>query len=124
MDRFQRTLVPTAAALAGGLAAWIALQLLSGRREAWDSPLYATLLWPLTVLGAAWLGARHGRSATLWLAAWVVGQSLGLLLANGLDDLFLWPVGLALLSLAHLPAWLLARHMARRRERRTSPTHG
>jgi len=120
MDRTRGSHLSTWAALAGGLAAWLALQFLGGRREAWDSPLYFALLWPLTTLAAGWLGARHGRSATRWLAAWVLGQSLGLLLANGLDDLSLWPLGLALLALAHLPAWLLARHMARRRERRAS----
>jgi len=123
MDQKQHPPFPSWAVLACGAAAWVALQLLSGRGEAWDSPLWFAVQWPLITLAAGWLGARHGRIATRWVAAWAVGQVLGLVIANGFDDMSLWPIGLVLMALAHLPAWLLARHMARRRERRAAAAH-
>jgi len=109
---------PYVFAVVAGMALWFGASLLGGRREAWDSPVYWSLAYPLAVLAAAVIGhlwpQRPGRVVLALFAA----QFFAMLIRNG-DLGSLWPLGLVLFGLLSLPAmavaFIVARWLPRRR---------
>jgi hypothetical protein len=96
-------MMPLIAALAGA-GIWIALAAVSGRAEAWDSPLYFPVGLPLAIAVAALLGAVAPGRAWRW-GAWVMGgQAAALLLTVGPGSLL--PLGLVLFAVLALPCML------------------
>ena len=93
-----------AIAAAGGIAVWVAVAALGGRREAWDSTLYWALGMPALVALAAALAWIEPSRAWRWAVtpflaqfAWMVATS---------SDAGLWPLGLAFMLVLSLPAWV------------------
>ena len=106
-------------ALAAGAALWLGTAALSGRREAWDSPLYWSAAYPLCIALAALLAyVAPGRPAR-WAFAIMLVQPLAMALASGVD-FGLLPLGLMLFAFLALPAVLAARLVARLRLRATA----
>jgi hypothetical protein len=76
-----------------GTAIWIALPIITDRKEAWDAPLY----WPVVALTSFVLGLIAPVRAWRWGLALAAGQ-FGALLAESLDGAGnLLPLGLILL---------------------------
>jgi peptidoglycan/LPS O-acetylase OafA/YrhL len=80
------------AAVAGALG-WVLPTAISGRAEAWDSPLYWMLGMPITCAGAGLAGyLSPGSVRKLGLIA-MAAQAIAMFVPRGLGNLF--PVGLA-----------------------------
>lgn len=103
-------------AIAGGALLWLATAALSGRTEAWDSPLYWAITYPLTVGLAGWLGYRAPERSWRWGLSAMLAQAIALAVTAA--DFGLLPLGLILFSVLALPAVGLARFTAGLRLRR------
>lgn len=115
MPRTSSTL-PYAAAIAAGALLWLLTAAASGRREAWDSGLYWTAAYPLSIAVAGVLGYTHPERAWRWGLAVMLTQAVVLVLTAG--GFGLLPLGLILFALLALPAIAVARAAARLRVRR------
>lgn len=102
-------------ALVGGAMLWLLAGLLSGRREAWDSSLYWTVAYPLSIALAGLLAYRVPERSWRWALAVMLAQALMLVLSAA--DFGLLPLGLILFSILALPAIGFAAVMARIRLR-------
>ena len=108
-------------AAGGGAALWLLTVAASGRGEAWDSPLYWKLTYPLCIAFAAWLGWRGPERPWRWALAVMLAQPFMLLLTGG-GSFGLLPLGLLLFAVLSLPLVLAANIAARVRRKRTDGT--
>ena len=108
--------LPLGLAAIAGLAVWLAVAFISGRREAWDSSLYFVAGIPVLCAIAFALGWRFPARAWLLALAIAFGQSIGLLFSGG--SLSLWPltiVALTILSIPQLAAAIIGAGISKRR---------
>jgi len=104
------------AAVIGGAVLWLATMGLSGRTEAWDSPLYWSAAYPLAIVLAGVLGYRVPEKPWRWGLAVMLVQAVVLALtASGFG---LLPLGLIMFAILALPAIGVAHAAARIRLRR------
>jgi peptidoglycan/LPS O-acetylase OafA/YrhL len=94
-------------AIAAGALLWYATAMMAGRREAWDSPLYWTIAYPVALLLSGLLACLHPRRAWLRALALFEAQMLAMWLRNG-EIGNLWPLGMLLIAVLALPAMLIA----------------
>lgn len=102
-------------AFVGGAALWLAAAALSGRREAWDSSLYWTVAYPLSIVLAGVLAYHVPERPWRWGLAVMLAQAVVLVFTGG--GFGLLPLGLILFSLLALPAIAVAAMAARFRLR-------
>lgn len=105
-------------AIGGGAFLWIAAAVLSGRSEAWDSSLYWTVAYPLSIALAGVLGYRFPHRPWRWALAVMLAQAVMLVLSGA--GFGLLPLGLILFAVLALPAAGLAHIAARMRARRAA----
>ena len=103
-------------ALAVGAALWLGTAALSGRREAWDSPLYWSAAYPLCIALAALLAYFAPERPARWAFAVMLVQPIAMLLSSG-GDFGLLPLGLILFAILALPAFAAAKVAASIRAR-------
>jgi hypothetical protein len=106
-----------AVALAAGSLLWLGAMAASGRNEAWDSPLYWQVAYPLCLASAAALAYRAPLRPWRWALALMLVQPVVMTLTSG-SSFALLPLGLILFVLLALPAILAARFGAWLRLRR------
>lgn len=97
-----------AVALGGGAALWIVTAVASGRSEAWDSPFYWSLTYPLCIALAGLLGYLAPTRSWRWALAVMLVQPVVMILTSG-SGLGLLPLGLILFGVLALPPMLGAR---------------
>jgi peptidoglycan/LPS O-acetylase OafA/YrhL len=107
-----------ALSLGGGAILWISAAVLGGRTEAWDSPLYWSVAYPLGVVLAGALGYKFPEKAWRWAPAMMLAQAC--VLAVTAADFSLLPLGLILFGVLALPPMAVALAAARIRRRRTA----
>jgi hypothetical protein len=105
-----------AAACGGGALLWLATMAASGRREAWDSPLYWSVAYPLCIALAALLGYAAPERPWRWGLAVMLVQPVVMVLTSG-GDFGLLPLGLILFAILALPPIIAARLCSRLRPR-------
>lgn len=112
-----RTMPAAFVTVAAGAALWLLAQVLSGRREAWDSSWYWIVFYPAAIVASAVLGHRFPRRPWRWAVLLFLGQFLA---QWTIDREFgnLWPLGLALFGAMSLPAVLVANLAANRGQAR------
>lgn len=93
-----------AVAIAAGFGICLAIGLISGRREPWDSGLYFTVGIPLMCLVIAWLAYQYPVRAWRWTLSMALGQSLAMALGGG--SLTLWPLAIVAMIVVSLPQFL------------------
>jgi hypothetical protein len=71
-------------AAAGGTILWVATTVVSGRKEAWDSPLYWSAAYPLGIAIAGVLGYVATDRPWRWALALMLAQALTLAITLGL----------------------------------------
>lgn len=103
-------------ALAGGAFLWLSVAWISGQAEAWDSPLYWKLGYPLSVLLAGALGFACPVRPWRWGLAVLLVQPVVMALTSG-GGFGLLPLGLFLFGVLALPAVVVAGFGARLRAR-------
>lgn len=96
-----------AVAMAVGAAIWLAISQISGRSEAWDSPLYFSLGMSLACAASFVLGFLEPRWSWRWGVLPFAGQFVAMLATTGFGNL--WPLGLAMFGILSMPAILTAR---------------
>jgi hypothetical protein len=116
MRRFK-TQLAYGLALAGGAALWLVTMLISGRREAWDSPLYWQVAYPLSIALAAWFACRAPDRPWRWALAVMLIQPVVMAVTSG-SSFGLLPLGLILFGLLAVPAVLVTLLVARWTKRR------
>ncbi len=104
-----------AAATLGGALLWLLAAAIGGRSEAWDSPLYWLLSYPLSIGLAGGIGYWAPEKPWRWGLAVMLAQAVVLLVSS--SSLGLLPLGLIVFSILALPAIGLAVLMARVRLR-------
>lgn len=115
LGRADETAAYFAAAI-GGAVLWLLTSLLAGQGEAWDSPLYWSLTYPLCIVGSGLLGYLVPRKAWRWgLTVMLVQAVVMVLLAGGSFGLL--PLGLVLFGILALPCIAVALLMAGLRRR-------
>lgn len=102
-------------AIVGGALLWLATIALTGQREAWDSSLYWTVAYPLSIALAGGLGYQAPEKPWRWGLAVMLAQAVTLALTTASFGLL--PLGLILFAVLALPAIGLARFAARIRLR-------
>jgi hypothetical protein len=95
-------------ALAGGALLWLGTMAVSGRNEAWDSPLYWQLTYPLCVALAGFLAYVEPVRPWRWALAVMLVQPVVMALTSG-SSFNLLPLGLVLFGILALPPVLAAR---------------
>jgi peptidoglycan/LPS O-acetylase OafA/YrhL len=93
-------------AIVGGALLWLTATLVSGKREAWDSSLYWTVAYPLSIVLAGWLGYRFPRKPWRWGLSIFLAQAVVMVFAGGSYSML--PLGLILFAVISLPAIALA----------------
>ena len=95
---------------------WLVTMAASGRSEAWDSPLYWQLAYPLCIAFAAFLAYVEPVRPWRWALAGMLVQPVVMVLTSG-SSFGLLPVGLVLFTVLAVPPILAATLAARLRRR-------
>ncbi len=112
----EKRLWPYWVSALAGLLICLLIAKISGRREAWDSPLYFTAGIPLLCVVMAVVAYQAPQRVWRWVLAMAVGQSLAMAIAGG--SATLWPLALIAMTVLSLPQWIVARLASRFRTRR------
>ena len=88
--------------IATGVALELGIHALSGRREAWDSPLYWILGLPAAGIASVVIGFLSQRADWLWAAAIIPSQVMTMMVRSG-EISGLWPLMLVLSSMLSTP---------------------
>jgi hypothetical protein len=96
----RRTIIIVSILLGVGLE--LGVEVLSGRREAWDSGTYWIAGLPLVALAAAVVGFLSRDRAWLWTALIVPGQVMTMTVRSG-EIGNLWPLAVALSAILSFP---------------------
>lgn len=86
-----------------GMALELAVQVITGRREAWDAGLYWSVGLPTAGLVSASLGYWSRGRDWVWTVAIVPSQVLVMMVSNGEMVGTLWPLTLVLSSVLSTP---------------------
>jgi hypothetical protein len=88
-----------------GVALELTVELMTGRREAWDSDVFWTLGVPIAALISVLAGFMSQGRDWLWAAALVPAQVTTMMVTSGdiLGGLGLWPLMVALASVLSAP---------------------
>ena len=112
--------IPYLVAALAGVALWIGASVLSGRREAWDAPIYWSVAYPAALLACALLGYLWPQKPWRWALALFLFQFVGMAIRNG-ELGGLWPLGLIVFAALSLPGMLVAHAAAALRRRTKEP---
>lgn len=111
-----------AIALVGGALLWLATMAVSGENEAWDSLLYWTTAYPLSIGLAAYLGFACPKRPWRWALALMLSQLLVMIsLGSGFALLPLGLIMFAILALLPLAFAMIGAGWRLRREQRRRP---
>jgi hypothetical protein len=99
-----------------GASLWLVTAAVSGRREAWDSPLYWSVAYPLCLFVAAFFAYLAPEKPARWAFAVMLVQPIAMTLGSG-GDFGLLPLGLILFAILALPAFAAAKVAASMRLR-------
>jgi hypothetical protein len=105
-------------ALGGGALLWIGTMAISGRDEAWDSPLYWSLAYPTCMALTGWLAYQEPLRPWRWALAVMLVQPVLMVFTSG-SSFSLLPLGLVLFGVLALPPMLAAQLGAWLRRRRS-----
>lgn len=110
---------PYAISFIAGLAICLSITLISGRKEAWDAPIYFTFGIPLMCLVIFALGYWFPQRAWRWALSMAIGQSLALALGGG--SAALWPLAVIAMTVVSLPQFIVAVIASRIAKKRVPP---
>lgn len=96
-----------AIALIGGAGLWLLTSIISGRSEAWDSPLYWNVAYPLAIVLAGVLGYVAPEKPWRWALAVMLIQPVVMLFTTS-SSFSLLPLGLIMFAILAIPAVVVA----------------
>jgi hypothetical protein len=98
--------LPYAISFITGLAICLAITVISGRKEAWDAPIYFTIGIPAMCLVIFALSYWFPQRAWRWALSMAIGQSLAMVLGEGSASL--WPLAIIAMTVVSLPQFITA----------------
>lgn len=111
--------LPYAAAALSGFFVCLAITIITGRSEAWDSGYYFTVGIPVMCALILAISYIFPRRVWRWTLAMAVGQALALVMGGG--SLSLWPLAIfamAILSVPQFVCGFIGSELARRKRSR------
>src|ERR1043165_2053189 len=83
-----------------GFAVCFAVSIISGRKEAWDSPLYFSVGIPLMMAVSFYISSVHSQKVWRWAIAMAFGQSIAMCLSG--HSLSLWPLSMIAMTVCSI----------------------
>ncbi len=105
MGKPDNSALPYAVSFIAGLAICLFITVISGRREAWDSPLYFMVGVPAMCLVIFVLGYRFPQRAWRWALSMAIGQSVAMVLGGGSASL--WPLAIIAMTVVSIPQFVV-----------------
>jgi len=106
MGRPGNNALPYAVSFIAGLAICLFITVTSGRKEAWDSPLYFMAGVPAMCIVIFALSYRFPQRAWRWALSMAIGQSVAMVLGGGSASL--WPLAIIAMTVVSLPQFIVA----------------
>lgn len=110
---------PFAASAAAGFVICLAITLVTGRREAWDSAAYFSVGIPLMCVVIFAVSCRFPLRTWRWTLCMAAGQSLAIALGGG--SLSLWPLAIVAMTVLSIPQFVTGLIAGRLAAKRGSP---
>jgi phosphatidylserine synthase len=104
MQKLNYPYVPYLASVLSGLGVCLAITIITGRKEAWDSSVYFFVGVPIMcalIFVISYLFPTH---AWRWTLSMAVGQSLAI--ASGGGSLNLWPLSIVAMTVVSIPQFV------------------
>lgn len=106
MSKPDNHVLPYVISFIAGLVICLVITVTTGRKEAWDAPVYFTVGIPVMCLVVFALGYRFPRRAWRWALCMAVGQSVAMVLGGGSASL--WPLAIIAMIVVSLPQFIVA----------------
>jgi hypothetical protein len=97
----RRAYIPIAASAWSGFLVCLVISIATGRKEAWDSPVYFSVGIPVMCALMVAIGFRFPDRAWRWTLSMAVGQTVAMLSAG--NSLSLWPLSLVAMTVLSVP---------------------
>lgn len=94
-----------------GFVVCLAVCVISGKKEAWDSPLYFTVGLPVMMAISFFISYRFHLKPWRWVLAMAFGQSLALCLSG--NSWNLWPLSIIAMTVCSIPQFVAGQIGAR-----------
>ena len=107
MSQIKRDHKLYAIAIGTGLLVWISLSMYSGRKEAWDTPEYFTIGFPIMCIVAGTLAAIEPDRPCRWGVSLLLAQIIWCLLSQGTIG-NLWPIAILFQMILFVPLLIAA----------------
>jgi O-antigen/teichoic acid export membrane protein len=105
MTRRNPAYVPFGASALGGLLVCLAVSMVTGRREAWDSGAYFSVGIPIMCAVIFVIAYRFPDRPWRWALSMAAGQALALAMAG--NSLSLWPLSLVAMTILSVPQFII-----------------
>ncbi len=119
MSRPGNSALPYAVSFVAGLAVCLSITLVSGRKEAWDAPVYFSIGVPVMCVVIFAISYRFPRRTWRWALGMAVGQSVAIMMGGGSASL--WPLAIIAMTVVSLPQFVVAMIAGRIAKKRTPP---
>lgn len=106
MNKPANNMLPYVISLIAGLTICLSITLISGRKEAWDAPIYFTIGIPLMCLVIFAISYKFPQRAWRWALCMAIGQSVAMVLGGGSASL--WPLAIIAMTVVSLPQFITA----------------
>ena len=105
MNHRRNDYIPFVASAVAGLLVCLAISLVTGRKEAWDSEVYFSMGIPIMCTLIFAIGYRFPDRAWRWTLSMAAGQAVAMLSAG--NSLSLWPLSLIAMTVLSVPQFIV-----------------
>ncbi len=106
MTTRDNAMLPHIVSAVAGFAVCMSVSITSGRREAWDSPLYFMIGIPLMCVVIFAISYRFPQRAWRWPLSMAIGQSAAMVMGGGSASL--WPLAMIAMTVVSAPQFVVA----------------
>ena len=107
MSKPANNALPYVISFIAGLAICLFITVTSGRKEAWDSPLYFMIGVPAMCVVIFALSYWFPQRAWRWALSMAIGQSVAIVMGGGSASL--WPLSIIAMTVVSLPQFITAK---------------
>jgi hypothetical protein len=111
--------LPYVISFIAGLVICLAITVTSGRKEAWDAPIYFTIGIPAMCVVIFALAYFFPQRAWRWALSMAIGQSVAMVMGGGSASL--WPLAIIAMTVVSLPQFIVAMVASRIAKKRAPP---
>lgn len=107
MSKPADNVLPYVISFIAGLAICLFIAVTSGRKEAWDAPIYFTIGIPAMCVVIFAISYKFPQRAWRWALSMAIGQSVAMVLGGGSASL--WPLAIIAMTVVSLPQFIAAK---------------